>query len=445
MASWNIQILQRLKTAVNPRVLADYGEILDQRKILLLNYSTLFHLRIFLETILSDAPNTKIYLRCRTKKEKRKLLRDSRLQFLIEQHRIRIIWKMSEASGQAIAVILHSSRVKKNRQEYLATRIKLLLCIQRRCILIDGMGHLWKIGFSSLLLKKTLFPFLVRWENRLIEESGRRIESRIKFRPVYNTVLPLPNKRKEGRLRLLTKFPAKIFQDLGTGMIVKKFDESSAFASRGYEFGYHGSELADEERDWAGALEQYQRLRWRYLEEALKAVGVNHGKDLRTSLDIGCGTGGFAGLLHRKGFQATGVDVSTRSIQLAERFVSGPEFIAGDFVTEPRLKNRKFDLIIFSHAMEHFEDDIGFLRKSKKYLAAGGVVYIEVPLVDREALKMRPHWFTQNDHIQEYTALGLSERVRSAGLKVLHWGSAMDFQDTPEPYQYMLCQVPDEA
>ncbi len=111
------------------------------------------------------------------------------------------------------------------------------------------------------------------------------------------------------------------------------------------------------------------------LEETFRRHGCRPG----SVLDLGCGTGGHALVLAKRGYEVTGVDRSSHMLDIARRKARGAganvEFIEGD-VAAVRLE-RKFDAVISMFAVMGYlvtnNAVAGVCRKVKVALKPGGL------------------------------------------------------------------------
>jgi FlaA1/EpsC-like NDP-sugar epimerase len=77
--------------------------------------------------------------------------------------------------------------------------------------------------------------------------------------------------------------------------------------------------------------------------------------------------------------------------------------------------NKKFDIIIARHVIEHVTDPVEFLKLCQSILTDNGVIYIEVPnLNDILSIERLTDFF--NDHIQYFSNSSLSKAGANAGL-----------------------------
>lgn len=99
-------------------------------------------------------------------------------------------------------------------------------------------------------------------------------------------------------------------------------------------------------------------------------------------LEAGCGVGGNLLPFAEAGCWTVGVDIAEWKIGEAERLFSKygakGRFIASDFFSLNDLEGN-FDLIICHDVIEHIADKVSFLGEMKKYLKAGGAVFMAFP------------------------------------------------------------------
>jgi 2-polyprenyl-3-methyl-5-hydroxy-6-metoxy-1,4-benzoquinol methylase len=132
-------------------------------------------------------------------------------------------------------------------------------------------------------------------------------------------------------------------------------------------------------------------------------------------IDLGCGTGGFAGQLMNKleiGRTAL-LDGDPAVLQLAER-VKGTEAHLVDFNSEFKLPWTP-NLLTCMDVLEHIEEDAKFLHCASSQLSSDGLVVISVPALP----SLYSEWDKQLGHYRRYTAKSLRKTIEAAGLKVL--------------------------
>ena len=93
-------------------------------------------------------------------------------------------------------------------------------------------------------------------------------------------------------------------------------------------------------------------------------------------LDVGSGLCVFLYAMKNEGWNCTAIDPDSRSVKHAQNTVK-IKAVQGDFMTVKDLG--LFDVISFNKVLEHVEDPIRMLAKSKENLKKNGFVYVELP------------------------------------------------------------------
>jgi 2-polyprenyl-3-methyl-5-hydroxy-6-metoxy-1,4-benzoquinol methylase len=101
---------------------------------------------------------------------------------------------------------------------------------------------------------------------------------------------------------------------------------------------------------------------------------VSKGKKL---LDIGCGTGYFAGYMKRKRYKVAGVEADAQARSFAQRVFGIPVFSPADFLGHEI--EGSFDVITLWHVLEHLDDFDLYLERTLEHLAPGGTLVIALP------------------------------------------------------------------
>jgi len=155
-------------------------------------------------------------------------------------------------------------------------------------------------------------------------------------------------------------------------------------------------------------------------------------KDSETVLDIGCGKGTIDHLLIEKKpkLKITAIDLVESNISYAKKHYSHPKitFIHGDALKD--LPAGKFETVILSNVMEHFEDRTGFLNKMVKRLKPKKIL-IRVPLFERDwrvpfKKELGVDYRLDPTHYIEYTQEIFLKEMMQANLTIEHmeirWG-----------------------
>ena len=104
-------------------------------------------------------------------------------------------------------------------------------------------------------------------------------------------------------------------------------------------------------------------------------------EDYRRILDVGCGAGDNAAILkaRRPSCQVSGITHSAGEAALAERYVKRCWVFDVEGPLPAALVREQFDVLIFSHVLEHVRHPATVLARFVNLLRAGGVVLIAVP------------------------------------------------------------------
>jgi SAM-dependent methyltransferase len=152
----------------------------------------------------------------------------------------------------------------------------------------------------------------------------------------------------------------------------------------------------------------------RVLEFAAAWFGA--GRAAPSILDVGSGLCVFLHRMKAAGWRCTALDPDRRAAAHAAEAV-GVDAVCGDFMTIEDLG--RFDVVSFNKVLEHVEDPVVMLAKTRRHLAEGGVVYVELP--DGEAAAQdgpgREEFFIDHPHI--FSAASLALLATRAGFRVV--------------------------
>ena len=133
-------------------------------------------------------------------------------------------------------------------------------------------------------------------------------------------------------------------------------------------------------------MNAYTRARYDIVLECVREANVPHGGRL---LEVGCGDGALAGVLHcRLGLPVTGVDTSEKGLLLARQMFASHGF-AGEFKLiesyDTGLKDACFNTVVCSDVIEHVGDPRAMLREILRVLVPSGRLIIPTPIRFSEA------------------------------------------------------------
>jgi SAM-dependent methyltransferase len=174
-------------------------------------------------------------------------------------------------------------------------------------------------------------------------------------------------------------------------------------------------------------LPPYDEL-WRTIWGDLQRLGPVHrhiredlvrlvsSLDVRTILDVGCGSGANLATLAMSGrYELSGVDISAEALAIARRHIPSARFHVLD-VARGRL-DECFDLVIGIQVIEHIADDIAVLR----HMARMARRYVFVSTLQGRMRRSEVGF----GHLRNYSSVELRRKMEIAGLEVVGmygWG-----------------------
>jgi SAM-dependent methyltransferase len=141
-------------------------------------------------------------------------------------------------------------------------------------------------------------------------------------------------------------------------------------------------------------------------------------------LDLGCGTGRWCAVAAERAGQVIGLDTSPTMLETArKRFpAANIDYRMADVETKlsEQLEGLRFDLVLLFHVLEHIDDADALLRDLTVIAAR---VLVEVPDFDSDPLnyarlRLGRSFYSDSDHVREYTAPLLERQLSRAGWKV---------------------------
>ena len=151
-------------------------------------------------------------------------------------------------------------------------------------------------------------------------------------------------------------------------------------------------------------------------------------------VDVGCGNGDVLGMLRRAGYERVlGVDPAPSSPGAARR-LHGVRVLVGGVMTLPEEANG-CGCMILSAVLEHLRDVRGALTAVAAALAPHGLLYAEVPDLERFPTQIVPPFQEFSvEHINYFTAASLVNAAARVGLEpIAHWQAVRQVGPSAEP------------
>ncbi len=140
----------------------------------------------------------------------------------------------------------------------------------------------------------------------------------------------------------------------------------------------------------------------------------------REALEIGCGDGDRMRTYGRFLDRVRGVEPDPRAVRVARE--RGLDVHEGTAESLPEtVRDRRHDLIVFTHVLEHTLDPVLALKNAAALLDDGGIMSVEVPNNASEGSRRMGRawrWLDVPRHLNFFTPASLQSCAESAGLKV---------------------------
>jgi SAM-dependent methyltransferase len=136
------------------------------------------------------------------------------------------------------------------------------------------------------------------------------------------------------------------------------------------------------------------------------------------ALEVGCASGGFLLKLRRRGWQVEGIEPSPTAAERAA--AQGLAVHVGPIETAPD-RDRKLDLIVASHSLEHLHEPLESLRRLRAWARPGALLCCAVP--DAGGFLFRRYgaaWYDADlpRHLFHYTPQTFTQLLAAGGWKV---------------------------
>ena len=149
-----------------------------------------------------------------------------------------------------------------------------------------------------------------------------------------------------------------------------------------------------------------------------------HLKNNYSVLDLGCGQGENTFLISSKVNNVLGIDYDKFAIKNAKQNYKAKniDFIVGDAIEYLNKSNKKYDVLILSHILEHLEEPEKFLNQFTRKFK---YIYIEVPDLENTILSTFRNdlnlslQYTDADHVIEFSRDGIEKIISNSKLRII--------------------------
>lgn len=158
-------------------------------------------------------------------------------------------------------------------------------------------------------------------------------------------------------------------------------------------------------------------------------------------LDIGCSMGGFLAAMAGRGARTAGVEPSPHDAAVArERF--GVD-VKGAFFEQVDFGDERFDVIALRFVFEHVREPRAVVRRARRLLAPGGLLFIEVPSLATPFVGFDD--FFSFGHLQTFTPDTLTALCAREGWRPVAVEESRNlFERSPHPPSIRALFAPDD-
>jgi 2-polyprenyl-3-methyl-5-hydroxy-6-metoxy-1,4-benzoquinol methylase len=155
----------------------------------------------------------------------------------------------------------------------------------------------------------------------------------------------------------------------------------------------------------------WQLRRAEKILEMIRSLALDRPK----ILDLGCGTGWFAGQLSQVG-ETIGIDLSETAIRVANLQFPHVRFISGNLYEIPFLPE-EFDIVVAQEVIAHVEDQVKFLERVAYTLKPEG--YLIVTTVNKFVIERTPQAPDPREHIKQWLSIKALKHLLASYFEVI--------------------------
>ena len=136
-------------------------------------------------------------------------------------------------------------------------------------------------------------------------------------------------------------------------------------------------------------------------------------------LDVGSSEGRFLSIGKNRGWDVKGIDTSLKAVQYSRKKYN----VDVTNVSIEHMGKYKFDVIVFSHVIEHMQDPLSSLKKANELLREGGYIYVAVPNMNCIWAKIfKNKWFNwqPEQHLWHFQKKHMKNIIKRAGFKPIY-------------------------
>lgn len=133
-------------------------------------------------------------------------------------------------------------------------------------------------------------------------------------------------------------------------------------------------------------------------------------------LEIGSGEGFVLEIFEKNGFNVLGIEPSKDNQYIINKKLKNGSSQIGFAENLPQF-DKKFDIIMMSHVLEHVIDCTAVLQKLQTILSKNGIIFIEIPNCENQ--KTLNHSINMQPHIHHFTKTSLESLSNNSNLTIV--------------------------
>lgn len=149
-------------------------------------------------------------------------------------------------------------------------------------------------------------------------------------------------------------------------------------------------------------------------EDRIKKIEKN--ASLGKLLDVGCALGDCVQIAKNRGWDAYGIELSSFAVSKAKK--KKLKVFQGTLESAKLPSGVKFDVVMMQDVIEHVRQPIAELRRIRKMLKPGGIVFLVTPDIGgiwHRVLGSNWYHYKQGEHIMYFSQKSLTKALEVAG------------------------------
>lgn len=158
-------------------------------------------------------------------------------------------------------------------------------------------------------------------------------------------------------------------------------------------------------------------------------------------IDAGCGSARWPVYFRRHGYNITGIESDRKLVARVKKLHPGVKVRQGDILRLPYPAG-SFDGYLSGGVIEHYEDPKPILREARRVLKKGGLLFIDVPVVNKLRAVLQPAYRGGPLLEYRYTPRELKKLLTDCGFNIVRGPVPVDLTGDPNSFVGLYCDFP---